>query len=658
MALLRAAGLCRLALRAQWASLRLLSSAAGGELPAAEDKPGRRVNLEALRQDRSLRPPSDRTPAARPVAMLPEAGFAPRPTQEQRQLNQELITCTAIDDVLDLVASRWAIVNCVTLSTALSVIARLAGKREPALWLKDDKRFRLLMRGALTLMERQEMSARCFSNMLYACGQLGVAAPTSWLRVYWERSAAVIDDFKPQHFSNTLYACGQLGLTLSDYWLERFWHASAAKLGDFKPQELSNTIYACRQLHIAPPEYWLARFWHASAATLGDFKPQELSNTLYACVQLGSAPPDYWLPRFWLACDATLGAWIAQDFSNTIYACGQLDLTPPTDWLLRFWEASALKLGDFVPQALSNTIYACGQLGVTPPADWMWRFWLVSAATLGDWNAQDFSNTIYACGQLGITPPADWLQRFWHASALKLGDFTPQNLSNTLYACGQLGVTPPGDWLERFSSAFEQALPDMSQQHLANTAIALATLALWELPLWRGLWARLCSSLPPDTAGWSAEDRINAMQMYQAYQAAAVERPGLLPAPSPELIAAGRKSWIDQARDGEGNSRAGSFHAGVSACLMRMGVAHTNEHLCDRADRSIDIAIEGATPVAVEVDGPTHFLQDGRPNGSTLLRNRTLAAHGWRVAAVDYRVWDALRTQEQQDQYLRRLLAS
>ena len=423
-----------------------------------------------------------------------------------------------------------------------------------------------------------------------------------------------------QGLSNMLYACGQLSIVPPPSWREAFWAASGPKMeSEFGPQNLSNTIYACGQLGIMPPAEWLERFWHASAAALGDFNPQH--------------------------------------FSNTLYACGQLGVTPPADWLERFWHFSAATLNDFVPQALSNTFYACGQLSLLPPVDWLLRFWHASAAKLGDFTPQNLSNTLYACGQLGITPPDYWLPRFWLASGATLSDATPQHLSNTIYACGQLGITPPGDWLERFSSAFEHALPDQIQQHLANTAVALAVLGVWELPLWRGLWERLCISLPRDIAGWSAEDHLNARQFYQAYQAATVERPGLLPAPSPELLAAARKSWIDRVRDGEDNARAGRFHNAVSECLKLMGVTHANEHWCNRAERSIDITIYGDVPVALEVDGPWHFLQDGRQEGSTLLRNRTLAAHGWRVMVVDYRAWDALQTQEQREEYLRSLLA-
>ena len=61
--------------------------------------------------------------------------------------------------------------------------------------------------------------------------------------------------------------------------------------------------------------------------------------------------------------------------------------------------------------------------------------------------------------------------------------------------------------------------------------------------------------------------------------------------------------------------------------------------------------------VALEVDGPFQFLQDGRPHGGNLLCKRLLAAHGWRVVTVDYRAWQQVTTQEQREEYLHSLLA-
>ena len=204
--------------------------------------------------------------------------------------------------------------------------------------------------------------------------------------------------------------------------------------------------------------------------------------------------------------------------------------------------------------------------------------------------------------------------------------------------------------LTRLSGCYLKA--EANTQDLSNTALALATLGLWELPLWRGFWEHRCHSFFHGNGEWNAKMQLQVRQLYQAYQAAAVERPGLLPAPDPELLSAARKSWIDGMGD-----RSSRLHADVSACLTRMGMAHANERWCERAERSIDIAIEDArTPIALEVDGPTHYLHDGRSNGSTQLRNRMLAAHGWRVVVVEYRTWGELKTQAQREEYLRRLL--
>ena len=451
---------------------------------------------------------------------------------------------------------------------------------------------------------------------------------------------------------------GATRLLSGDARFAQLLSAAKANFGQMASQQLSNTLYACGQLGITPPPDWLECFWDKSALKLGRFKPQELSNTLYACAQLSITPPVDWLQLYWHTNTRKLGDFVPQGLSNTLYACGQLNITPPDKWLPRFWKITASMLGEFIPQGLSNTMYACGQLGITPPIEWLQQYWHISSPKLGEFKPQELSNTLYACGQLGITPSDDWMQHYWHTSASKLGEFALQGLSNTLYACGRLGIAPPADWMQRYCDAIEPTKGELdlqgSSQHLSNTAFALASLGMWELPLWHGLWERLCLAMPRDAAGWNAEAHLHARQLYLAYQMAAVERPGLLPAPDPELLAAARKSWFDAIV--EGSSR---LHEQVSACLARMGLAHTNERWCERAERLIDIAIEGAgAPVALEVDGPTHFLQDGRQDGRSQLRNRMLAAHGWRVVVVDYRVWqEQLPTEAQREEYLRRLLA-
>ena len=141
MALSRTAGLFRLALRTPWAATRLLSSAAGGEPLSGEPK-RRRVDLEALRRERALRPPSDRVAPA-----LPSRYKQPYATREQLQLNKDIQACASGEAVLALVSSRLAVMNEVNAATALITISRRVSKDEAA-WLRDDPRFAQLLRVA------------------------------------------------------------------------------------------------------------------------------------------------------------------------------------------------------------------------------------------------------------------------------------------------------------------------------------------------------------------------------------------------------------------------------------------------------------------------------------------------------------------------------
>jgi hypothetical protein len=57
--------------------------------------------------------------------------------------------------------------------------------------------------------------------------------------------------------------------------------------------------------------------------------------------------------------------------------------------------------------------------------------------------------------------------------------------------------------------------------------------------------------------------------------------------------------------------------------------------------------------LAIEVEGPSHFVQ---PNftlsGSTLFRNRALAARGYALVSIPYWEWGNLRGADQKQQYL------
>lgn len=101
----------------------------------------------------------------------------------------------------------------------------------------------------------------------------------------------------------------------------------------------------------------------------------------------------------------------------------------------------------------------------------------------------------------------------------------------------------------------------------------------------------------------------------------------------------------------------------MSAALTSLGVAHVNERRTDDGLFSIDIAVDPCM-LAIEVDGPTHFVRNTRqPLGLTRGRARLLAARGWRVVSLPFFEWPGgkaaggAQEAKSRQEYVRQLLA-
>lgn len=172
---------------AQWSALRTCrvtcAAGAGG--------PSRSVDVEPP----SVAPPAPR--AARPAPRAPRPALTrqhasatnAQPTRQQLQLNKSLGTCESADALLDLVASRSAVMNAVNATTALMRLQRCAGKR--AAWLQSDPRFAQLLSVAARSLELME--PRNLANALYACGQLSITPPADWLERFWRAGALKLE---------------------------------------------------------------------------------------------------------------------------------------------------------------------------------------------------------------------------------------------------------------------------------------------------------------------------------------------------------------------------------------------------------------------------------------------------------------------------------
>ncbi|EOD24737.1 hypothetical protein EMIHUDRAFT_254754, partial [Emiliania huxleyi CCMP1516] len=138
----------------------------------------------------------------------------------------------------------------------------------------------------------------------------------------------------------------------------------------------------------------------------------------------------------------------------------------------------------------------------------------------------------------------------------------------------------------------------------------------------------ISDSLARDPSSWSEEERsqLHQWQLWLSLERGEDGQQHLLPAPQRKL------------------------------CRVAM-----EEHLEPRTGYSLDLALPSSR-IAVEVDGPSHFLlPDGlgvrRPNGPTLLKRRLLAAAGWRVSSVPFYEWNGFATAKERQTYLERAVA-
>ena len=93
----------------------------------------------------------------------------------------------------------------------------------------------------------------------------------------------------------------------------------------------------------------------------------------------------------------------------------------------------------------------------------------------------------------------------------------------------------------------------------------------------------------------------------------------------------------------------------MAASLRALGLA-LREEVRTPQGYSLDAVVShGGREVAVEVDGPSHFV--GRtPTGATALKRRQLRAAGWALLPVPYWEWNDLGGSSARREYLRAAL--
>ena len=268
-------------------------------------------------------------------------------------------------------------------------------------------------------------------------------------------------------------------------------------------------------------------------------------------------------------------------------------------------------------------------------------------------NAQGAAISRWAVATLGVSD-AGVVGPLAHAAVRVAASFNAQNAANSLWAVATLGVSDAGV-VGPLAHAAVRLAPSFNAQDAANSLWAVATLGVSDAG-GVGPLAHAAVRLAPS---------FNVLHVQQALQAHHVVPGGVFDA---AVLTKLRARFVSAPSASSASQRR------VAAVLKRLGHSPLEEAPLLGGLLTIDMRLErpggeGGCPIALEFDGPFHFLRTLAPapagaaslvlDGATLLRDRLIASAGLALVSVPYTEWQEAERAgpAAEDAYLTRRLA-
>jgi len=522
------------------------------------------------------------------------------------------------------------------------------------------------------------------ANTAWACAKLNVPSP-SLFRSIDGRAAWLVANGKPQGIANVAWAFATLNVPSPSLFLSIEANAGRIVEGG-TPQEVANTAWACAKLDVQSPE--LFRCIEERAAWLvADGNPQEIANAAWSFGKLGVPAPSLFKSiderAAWLVDNGT-----PQAVSNTAWACATLNVDSPS--LFRAIEENATHTHRLVkegtPQAVANIAWACATLNVHSPQ--LFRSieennYNNAAKLVETGTPQAVANTAWAFAKLNVHAPTLFRRIDERADRIVEGG-KPQEISSTARAFAEVGIRPErllrclveGDCIVEGGAErgghLSRFLSGETIQQVCNLAWSLAILGpetAGDSDLLLALWSEAVRTSP---------DKITKEGLHQLAQVhvhARASGVALVPA-----LPAGLRVRMVEACSSRYGGMGGRFEDDFSGLLEEIGFEHEREvSPFGEGDGGKDgdgggggdfgefLAIDMACrrrKVAVECDGPSHYLTDltpgakenyGKENGKTVAKRRLLTQLGWKVVNVPFQQVVMLDSREFIEKNMRRV---
>ena len=428
-------------------------------------------------------------------------------------------------------------------------------------------------------------------------------------------SVPILREFDARHLSNLIYSYGLAeyvikfeddGSTLFDV----FAHTAIPNLHTFNGQDLSNMLWS--YANVKAPNSQLFEQAGDSIVAINNlhnfyFKPQELSNTVWAFATAEESHPKLF---------KKLG-----------------------DYMVRLDN-----LTDFWPQALSNSLWAYATLNETHPklfkkvADH-----IVQLPNLNEFKPQELKDIVWAFATAGESQP-ELFKKLAGEAIKRQHEFIPQELANFLWSYVTNGEVDK----HLFSSLIPSVKANLDKYNardLSNVAWVYSVANIDAPSVFNNDFINACSRTECEFES-EALLQLHQWQLWQDEMKSTISLPESFQKRCYE-------AFISRVPE------PSKLQDDVISSLSSMGLQPREEVLMKSGYR-IDAVVEvNGRQVAIEVDGPSHFIGRSRTRtGSTILKHRQVAVlDRIQVVSIPYWEWDKLKKDSKKKmQYLQHLL--
>lgn len=531
------------------------------------------------------------------------------------------------------------------------------------------------------------------ANLLWGFAKIGWQPS----RATWEATersvvrAARNGEMNAVETSNVAWACATLGWELTDDAWRALDLSAANCAGTMTPQGVGNSLWAYATSGRLPAEATLRALEAAIVRVEPELSIRDQAVAWWSFAQLGSVPSDRCARSLERATRRLARSMNARDVCNVAWALSTLSpgLVPSVETLRALAQAERRLAPAMTPSDVAgvmmgyalNDVRREGLLAIS--GDDTWRALEAAAVRCAPaMDAAHLGGVMYcyaACGRRASSNSWAVLERAVVAVAPSAD---ASHVAHVVYAYARLGVVPGRDAFDALDAAAARTAGSMSARNVANALwsfLALAATRGAPLPRCYGALWRAAGEL--DTRAMLDVNWCNFFHAYLIHAeligVSAVGKKGVgvdvvLDRPDaaalvdgarhfpPWLAVDAEEAWTRNAFE---EVEVSSGHREVAEALAYLGIGHEMECLTDDEYFSLDLYVP-AHDCAIEVDGPTHFVDEivvletgdvgrvTRRTTATELRDMFLRKRHGRVVTMPWFELDECDTREERAAYV------